>query len=211
VPVRLARYDTDEASARRAGPERKTMAITPGTMTLDEFLARYEHDPVLEYERGVVTEKMVPVFQHGVLQLVICQWIHAFAYPRQLAFAVPELRTINRHAEVSRIPDVAVYVWDRIDPDPKARQHASVIPPDIAIEIASPGQSRRKQIERCEWFATHGSRIALMVDPRTETIVDVRPDRDERRLRGGDVVDLSDVTPGLATSFVEVFTTCRVG
>ena len=187
------------------------MAITPRTMTLDEFLARYEHDPTLEYEQGVVTEKMAPVFHHGVLQLAICQRINAFAYPRQLAFAVPELRTVDREAEISRIPDIAVYVWAHIDPDPKAHEHAAVIPPDVAIEIASPGQSRRKQIERCQSFVTRGTRIALMVDPRTQTIVDVRPDRAERRLRGDDVVDLGDVIPGLTFGVAEIFATYRFG
>src|SRR3954465_3225821 len=96
VPVRLARYDTDEASARRAGPERKTMAITPGTMTLDEFLARYEHDPVLEYERGVVTEKMPPALGHGFLAGLLVYWLNSFMVPRKLGIAASELRITDQ-------------------------------------------------------------------------------------------------------------------
>ena len=40
---------------------------------------------------------------------------------------------------VSRVPDVSIYTWDRIEWDPRAERGA-LIPPDIAIEIASPGQ-----------------------------------------------------------------------
>jgi hypothetical protein len=74
--------------------------------------------------------------------------------------------------------------------------------------IASPGQSRRKQIERCQEFLQLGARIAFMVGSRTRTIVDGRPGQAERRLRG-DVLDLRDVIPGL-TLLVAVTTICRL-
>ena len=185
------------------------MAITPQTMTLDEFLERYELDPVLEYERGVVTEKMAPTWHHGVLAALLSHWINSFVLPRKLGMAVPELRTTDVASGVSRVPDVSLYTWDRIERDPKAQERASFAPPDIAIEIASPGQSRRKQIERCQQFVALGTRIALMVDPRTRTIVDVRPRQAERRLRGDDIVDLGEVIPGLSASVNELFAAMR--
>lgn len=34
-------------------------------LTLDEFLLRPEEKPALEYERGVITQKMSPMPKHG--------------------------------------------------------------------------------------------------------------------------------------------------
>ena len=92
-----------------------------------------------------------------------------------------EVRITDPRRGVSRVPDVSVFIWDRIERDPQARQQSASIPPDIAIEIASPGQSRQKQIERCQEFIEQGARIALMFDPRTKSVVDVRPGGVERR------------------------------
>jgi Uma2 family endonuclease len=185
------------------------MTITPGTMTLDEFLERHELDPVLEYSRGVVTEKMPPAMGHGFLAGLLAYWLNSFMVPRKLGIAASETRITNQATGVSWIPDVSVYVWDRIERDPKAQEHGAVSPPDIAIEIASPGQSRRKQIERCQEYLDIGARIALMLDPRTRTIVDVRPGQPERRLRGGDLLDLGEVVPGLTLAVGDVFDALR--
>src|SRR5690242_11680449 len=77
------RRGTIRISERMASsPERKTMTIAPHTMTLDEFLARHEDDPVLEYAQGVVTEKMAPSWPHGALASLIGEQINGFAHRR---------------------------------------------------------------------------------------------------------------------------------
>ena len=185
------------------------MAIDSRTMTLDEFLRKHEDSAVLEYCRGVVSEKMAPSFPHSAFAGVIVQQVNGFAQPRKLAFTFPELRITDPATGLSRVPDLSVFVWDRIQRDRLARDEGASIPPDIAIEIASPGQSRRKQVERCLEFIELGARIALMVDPRTQTIVDVRTDGVVRRLRGDDVLDLTDVIPGFTLVVGELFAAAR--
>src|SRR4051794_13901921 len=107
------------------------MTIAAQTMTLDEFLEHHEHDPILEYEHGVVTEKMPPAWNHGIVGWFVSRWINDFTLPRKLAFAIPELRTTDLESGVSRVPDVSVYLWDRIERDPKRQQRGAFIPPDI--------------------------------------------------------------------------------
>lgn len=181
------------------------MAIASRPMTLAEFLKRHEDSAVLEYASGVVTEKMPPSNEHGLLAGVIVQQINSFAVPRKLGAVGVEVRTTNTESGVSRVPDLSVFVWDRIERDPVARRRGAFIPPDIAIEIASPGQSRPMQIERCREFIEQGARIALMFDPRTKSVIDVRAGGIERRLRGDDVLDLGDVIPGLTLVVGELF------
>lgn len=185
------------------------MAIASQPMTLDQFLKKHEDSAVLEYANGVVTEKMPPAYDHGILASVIGHQINGFALPRKLGVVVVELRTTNIETGVSRVPDLSYFVWHRIERDAIKRRRGAFIPPDIAIEIASLGQSRQKQIERCREFINLGARIALMVDPRTSTIVDVRPGGVERRMRGDDVLDLTEVIPGLTLVVNDLFAAAR--
>jgi Uma2 family endonuclease len=181
------------------------MSIASQRMTLDEFLAQYEHDPILEYAQGVVTEKMSPGWDHADLQLSIGQAINLYARPRRLAAAYSELRTTIRNADVSRIPDLSVYVWDRIERDPAARQRGAYVTPDIAIEITPPGQGRGAQLDRCRAFVASGSHAALLFEPAGRTVTEVRPAGVERTHARGDVIDLGDIVAGLTLNVGDLF------
>jgi Uma2 family endonuclease len=181
------------------------MSIASQRMTLDEFLAKHEHDPVLEYAQGVVTEKMSPGWDHADLQMLIGQTINVYARPRRLAAAFSELRTTMRDADVSRIPDLSVYVWDRIERNPVARQHGAYLPADVAIEIMSPGQTRGSQLSRCREFVASGSQAALLFEPANRSVTEVRRGGIERTYHDGDQIDLSDIVSGLTLNLGELF------
>jgi Uma2 family endonuclease len=118
------------------------MATTRQGLTLEAFLALPEEKPALEYRAGAVRQKEPPEIRHSLLQGILCEWINRFAVPRKLAVAVGELRTTFGGA--SHVPDVAVCPWERIPRDASGRPSGPLRePPLIAIEIASPGQSRR--------------------------------------------------------------------
>jgi Uma2 family endonuclease len=89
--------------------ERKEQAMTAvhTRMTLAEFLALPERKPALEYEDGVVTQKVSPKGRHSVLQLAAANQINEQTVPSRLARAFPELRAT--FSTLSRVPDVAVY------------------------------------------------------------------------------------------------------
>ena len=181
------------------------MAIASRPMTLAEFLRRHGDSAVLEYANGVVTEKMPPSADHGLLASMIAYQINGYALPRKLAATAVEVRITNTETGVSWVPDLSVYVWERIQRDRIARHQSASIPPDIAVEIASPGQSRQKQVERCREFIEQGARIALMFNPRTKSVIDGRPGGIERRLRGDDVLDFDEVIPGLRLVVGELY------
>ncbi len=184
------------------------MAITQQHLTLDEFLRLPERKPALEYEDGVVTQKVAPKPRHSGLQGALVERINRYAQPRKLARAFPELRTT--FAGLSRVPDVAVYRWERIPTDESGDLAADAFePPDIIIEIVSPSQSVNSLIRRCLWFVAHGVRLALLVDPADRSIIAFRPEGRTSALRDQDVVDLSDVVPGLQLVVAEIFTALR--
>ena len=180
------------------------MAITERRLTLEEFLKLPEQKPALEYEDGEVTQKVSPKGPHSTLQAVLVELFNRILRPRKLGFAFPELRTT--FAGSSRVPDVAIYIWDRIPRDAAAKVAPDFrTPPDIAIEIISPGQSTNRLIRRCQRFLAEGVRVAILVDPVDESLVVFRPNAEPQTLRGTDRLDLNDVISGLELDVQELF------
>src|SRR2546427_470977 len=97
---------------RQEGLPGYDVATAQQRLTLEEFLKLPEEEPALEYEDGEVTQKVSPQGRHSVLQGELVQRVNAFGRPRKLARAFPELRTT--FAGRSRVPDVSVYLWERI-------------------------------------------------------------------------------------------------
>jgi Uma2 family endonuclease len=182
------------------------MAITQRRMTLEEFLELPEIDekPYLEFCDGVVTEKVSAKAKHSTLHDELIWRLNLVARPRRLARVYPELRTT--FANASRVPDIAVYRRGRIPREPSGEVVDDFVdPPDIAIEIISPGQTVAAMTARCQWFVEHGVRIALLVRARNRTVLRFRPGLPAVTLRGTDRIDLDDVLPGFELTVQELF------
>ena len=82
--------------------------------------------------------------------------------------------------------------------------------PDVAVEIASPGQGRQKLLDRCSWYVENGVRVALLIDPRRFTVTELRPDAEPRVYRRGQKIDLGDVVAGFSLSLDELFGALRI-
>ena len=189
------------------------MAVTPRDvgaeivgrrMTLDEFLALPEEEPALEYADGVVTQKVAPQGQHVLLQLNFANRVNAFTAPQKLALALPELRAT--YAGLSRVPDVAIYLWNRIPRSPNGRiANRFTEQPDVAVEIVSPGQTATELVSKCIWYVKNGVQIALIADPGNDTVLRFRPDALPDVLTGDDRIDLDEVLPGFELTVNQLF------
>src|SRR4030081_3748797 len=110
-----------------------------------EFLARPEPigEPAYELQAdGTLTQKVAPKPRHSVLQEELL-FRFRVARARRLAQAYPELRIVWPDKNVPpSVPDIVVYRWARrpIAPNGQLAEEATE-PPDLAIEIVSPGQA----------------------------------------------------------------------
>ena len=173
-------------------------------LTLQQFLALPEEEPALEYDCGEVTQKVSPKGRHSALQLDTASFIDRRIRRRKHGRAFTELRA--SFANMSRVPDIAVYRWDRIPVDVDGNIVDDFFePPDVAVEIISPGQSVNRLIRRCLTFLRAGVKATDLIDPPDRSIVVMR--RDERAviLREGEELDLSDVIPELRLDVKAVF------
>ncbi|MDP8922621.1 MAG: Uma2 family endonuclease [Chloroflexota bacterium] len=178
-------------------------------MSLEQFLELPERKPYLEYEDGVVTQKVSPKGKHSRLQWVLSSFINRLTEPTKLALAFPELRT--RFGGRSVVPDVAVYRWGKIPRGPDGEvANDFTTPPDVAIEILSPRQNVTRLVARCVWYVADGVQAALLVDEKDRIVLAFRPDRPPLALRGGDRIPLGDLLPGLDLTVRQVFDTLKL-
>lgn len=184
------------------------MAIAQRRMTLEEFLKLPEEKPALEFVDGAVTQKVSPNAPHGRLQAKFAVLLDRSATPGRRAMVFTETRTSFRYPSGARslVPDISVYLWDRVPRTPRGRVANDLyVVPDIAIEIVSPGQTVKSQVEQCRWFIEQGASIGLVVNPRTDTITQLRPGTEPRLLRGADRIDPNPVLPGFELTVQELF------
>jgi Uma2 family endonuclease len=109
------------------------------------------------------------------------------------------------------VPDVAVYRWERITRTPGGRvANRFTEPPDIAIEILSPDQSRRELHQKCLGLVARGVRAALLVDADRDAVTLFRPGQDPGTLREAEAIDLDDIIPGLRLTVEAVLGALRI-
>lgn len=180
------------------------MAITRQRLTLDEFLRFAEAEPPFEYWRGEVTQKVSPKGPHGALQYAFGERISRSAGPGRPFRVFTETPVTFRSTSV--VPDLIAYRRERVprNSDGQVAEDFAV-PPDVAIEILSPGQARRELTARCRWYVESGVPLAIFADPSRRVVWLFRPGSESGDLRGGDVLDLSDVVPGFTLTVDDFF------
>jgi Uma2 family endonuclease len=186
------------------------MVTAPRGLTLEQFLALPETKPALEYVDGEVRQKVAPRPKHSRLQGEFIYRFTSFAEPGRLAMALPEMRTT--FAGASHVPDVAVFVWDRLPLDATGELADECHePPDIAIEIASPGEIAAALVRRCQWYGAHGVRMAVLIDPRPRGVKArvFRPGVEPLALDLDGEIDFDAVVPGFRIAMAELFAALR--
>lgn len=139
-------------------------------LTLDEFLKLPETEPTSEFINGHTIQKPMPQGKHSKLQGGFVSFVNHLVEKPQVALALPELRcTFNGR---SLVPDVAVFVWNRIPLD--ANDDISNLfdaQPDWTIEILSPGQSQTKVINNILHCLDAGCQMGWLLDPAEKNVL----------------------------------------
>ena len=185
------------------------MAVSQQRLTLEDFLQLPEEEPSLEFEEGRVTQKVSPKVQHSMVQVALSGFLNSFTRPRKLAIAFTELRTT--YSGRSYVPDISVYRWDRIPKTAQGKVASDFrAPPDIAVEIVSPGQSTNALVRRCLWHVENGVGVALLIDPADESVLVFRPGSRPSAVGGAGRIDIEDLLPGFPLTAQELFDSLKL-
>ena len=162
-------------------------------MTLEEFLALPEQEPSLEFDDGMVTQKVSPQGDHGRGQFKLGGVFEAAGEATGLGLVFTETRF--KSVGWAPVPDTSFYLWEHVPPGRAERIGDFDVPPDIAVEVSSPDQSVGELVHKCLRYASLGVPISLLVAIEDRTVFVFRPGRETLALRGADRIDLSDILP----------------
>lgn len=146
------------------------MVQTPSkAATLEEFLKLPETKPASEYIDGQIIQKPMPQGKHSTIQTELSTAINAVLKPQRIARAFSELRCT--FGGRSTVPDVSVFVWDRIPRDDNG-EIANVfrVAPDWTIEILSPDQSQTKVTKNILHCLKYETQMGWLIDPEEQTV-----------------------------------------
>ncbi|WP_414623347.1 Uma2 family endonuclease [Calothrix sp. CCY 0018] len=143
-------------------------------ITLQEFLQLPETKPANEYIDGKIIVKPMPQGKHSTIQGELVPSINTVVKLKRIARAFPELRCT--FGDRSTVPDIAVFVWNRIPRDENGEvANAFLIAPDWTIEILSPDQSQTKVTKNILHCLKHGTQMGWLIDPLEQTVFVFRP------------------------------------
>lgn len=157
--------------------------------TLEEFLQLPETKPSQEYIDGKIIPKPMPQGKHSTIQGELVPSINIVVKPKRIARAFPELRCT--FGDRSTVPDIAVFVWNRIPRDENGEvANAFLIAPDWTIEILSPDQSQTKVTKNILHCLKYGTQMGWLIDPLEQTVFVFRPKQETKVFD-----ELDDVLP----------------
>ena len=152
-------------------------------LTLEKFLELPETKPASEYIDGEIIQKPMPKGIHSRLQGKLCAAINQAAETQKIAYAFPELRCSFGGRSI--VPDVAIFLWQRILFTATAEVPDNFeFPPDWTIEILSPEQKPNKVIGNILHCLSHGGRLGWFLDPDDRSILTFLPDQQPKLLQG---------------------------
>lgn len=157
-------------------------------ISLKEFLALPETKPASEYIDGKITQKPMPQGEHSSIQVELASAINSSLKNQRIAAAYTELRCTFGGSSI--IPDISVFVWNRIPRKENGRvENVFLIPPDWTIEILSPGQGYKKVNKKILRCLDHGTVMGWLIDPSEDAVYVYLPDQPPA------IYDLVDNTP----------------
>jgi Uma2 family endonuclease len=110
---------------------------------------------------------------------------------------------IAHDPDTVRAPDVAFVRSDRIPPGGVKGFFQG--PPDLAVEVVSPGDRAREVVAKVQDWLQAGCSLVWVVDPESLTVAVHRSDKEPAVLTTADTIAGGDVLPEFSVPVAEIF------
>ena len=156
-----------------------------------------------ELVRGEIFEMPPVKGRHGIIASRIDRKLGNFVDARKLGWVAVESGTIlDRDPDTVRGPDVSFYSIAR---QPQMPEDYFEIPPDLAVEVLSPDDRRKKVREKIAEYVASGVRLIWLVDPDAETVTVYAGSMRGTEYGPTDALDGGEVLPGFACPVADFF------
>ena len=178
---------------------------TPKLMTAEELERLPDNGTHYELVKGELVEMAPSGGEHGGLAVVIVVPLSNHVLSHQLGRVMVETGyKLARNPDVVRSPDVSFLRQERIPASGLPRGYIDG-PPDLAVEIVSPGDTAEDIEAKVQDYLTYGTRLVWVMQPRTRTVTVYHPDGRARVLRGEDALDGEEVVPSFTLALTELW------
>lgn len=174
-------------------------------VTIEEYEALAEDAPY-ELIRGVLYEVAATKFVHMAVAGKFATHLGAYSVttlPGRVLVGEGGF-ALEADPDSLIIPDVAFIREERM-PRKHERRDWARIPPDVAVEVRSPSNTRRETERKIEVYLAAGVPLVLVAGTDDETIAAHTQDGRVRIYRVGEDLDRGDVLPGFRVPVAEFF------
>ncbi|HVF43174.1 MAG TPA: Uma2 family endonuclease [Pyrinomonadaceae bacterium] len=144
--------------------------------------------------------------EHGAIIINISVLLAYYVRSKKLGvcFGAETGFKIGSDPDTVRAPDVAFIRRERI-PESGIPKKFWPGAPDLAVEVLSPGDTRREVDEKVEDWLEAGTRAVWVINPKRQSVSVYRSMADVTRLSEGDELGGGEVVPGFRCGVSEIF------
>jgi Uma2 family endonuclease len=158
----------------------------------------------MDYYDGRAIQKMSPKLRHSIIQGRMFLKLQAYIESiKDGGAAYPELRCTFRKR--SLVFDLAYFRESQIPKLPDDERDNGTEPPDLAIEILSPGQAVGELRRKFRSAIRGGVGLGWLIDPLHGQILIFRPRQKTIKLAPGGTLSGESTLPGFALPVAEIF------
>lgn len=179
-------------------------------LTLEEFLnlPPGEGDITYELVDGKAIPKMSPKFFHAKLSFILCNLIKNCCEEKGEVWAEWSISLTRNGRDWVPTPDLLYVSYERL-PNDWNENEACPVPPELAIEIISPGQTFGQMAGKARDYLNTGVLRVWVVDIEDRSITIFYPDEALKIYRGDEVITDS-LFEGLEFSVEAVFKKAKI-
>ena len=176
-------------------------------LTADDLLRLSGEGVRGELIRGVLCETMPTGREHGQIVVNMVILLGNFIKPRRLGVLTASDSGVwlERDPDTVREPDIAFFAAETSPLDQRVTGYAEIAP-DLVVEIASPGDTRRELNDKARMWLSFGTRLVWVVHPDPRTVEVHRPNHPVTTLSQAQALHGFDVLPGFTCQVSTLFT-----
>jgi Uma2 family endonuclease len=182
------------------------MTTTLQRSTASELYAMPKDGFRYELVKGELRKMSPSGWKHGVVVVNVTLLLAQYVKTNKLGlcFGAETGFIIASDPDTVRAPDLSFVGRERITEDgaPKTFWLGA---PDLAVEVLSPGDTRREVDEKVTDWLEAGALAVWVINPKRRIVTVYRPAMDATRLSEEDELDGGEVVPGFRCKVPEIF------
>ena len=182
----------------------------PGTATEEDLLQIHDKEKrCCELVDGILVEKDVSAIA-SLIAIRIAKLLATFVDERGLGFVLGEQALLRLMIGRVRIPDVCFIRRDQVLNGEFPTEQIADLFPTLAVEVISPGNTKREMEEKLDDYFTAGTELVWYVYPERKEVEAYTSRAARRVLTASETIDGGSVLPGFSVPVAEFFSVMKL-